>query len=86
MNIERVGNQNATIVTFGTKLQLLFSYSTPVAGWVGDTWFKADRFYSATTSRHVNQYLAGANAKEVSPEWIYKLVHSVTFNHDLLSL
>ncbi|NIP54369.1 MAG: hypothetical protein GWN13_14410 [Phycisphaerae bacterium] len=36
---------------------VLFSYATPVAGWVDGTKpFKTDTHYSATTTRHVNKY------------------------------
>jgi hypothetical protein len=55
--IQRVGNTAATVVRFGDT-EVLFSYETPVAAFIpGRGYIKTDRFFSVTTSRHINKYI-----------------------------
>ena len=56
---------NMTEVVFNDKITILFSYKTPVACF--NRWrfkvryvkcfYKTDKFWSVTTSRHINQWL-----------------------------
>jgi len=40
------------------KATILFSYKTPVAALIpGKGWIRTDRFYSNTTSKHINRWL-----------------------------
>lgn len=74
--IHPVGS-NQTEVDMGDGVIILYSYNTPVAAKVsfpdGEIHFlKTDRFYSRTTSKHVNAWL-GKNAEEVAQDIIDKL-------------
>lgn len=67
MKIQPVG-PNQTQLVIG-DLTVFFSYETPVAaqsaklGWIRDA-----HKYSKTTSRHVNKWLDGITARELSTE------------------
>ena len=58
---------NMTEVELADGTSVLFSYKTPVAACMGDGsgFIRTSRKWSVTTSRHINQWLAGAKAKEV---------------------
>lgn len=47
---------------------ILFSYSTPVAVLrkADHEYLRTDRFWSVTTSRHINKWLQGVEAQTVS--------------------
>jgi len=47
-------NKNEITLSDGT--QVLFSYQTPVAAWKEGEFFKTDKFWSKTTSRHINSW------------------------------
>tara|TARA_A100001035_G_scaffold81186_1_gene63137 strand:- start:43 stop:273 length:231 start_codon:yes stop_codon:yes gene_type:complete len=47
---------------------ILFSYSTPVAGYSDEGAFRTDKFYSVTTSKHINKYLGGKDVGKVVPQ------------------
>jgi hypothetical protein len=51
----------------GTEATVLFSYNTPVAARFGDNFYRTDRKWSVTTSKHINQWLAGRNA-QINPQ------------------
>lgn len=64
--IERVRRTAATIYRFDDGREVLFSYNTPVAGYMpGFGYFKTDTFWSVTTSRHINAYLREHNPSDV---------------------
>jgi len=52
---------------------ILFSYETPVAALrKGDhEYLRTDKFWSQTTSRHINKWLQGVEAQTVSQEYLY---------------
>lgn len=57
---------NRTELTLPTGAVVFFSYSTPVAAQLAQGGFvRTDKHYSVTTSRHINQWLEGANARTV---------------------
>ena len=57
---------NRTLLTFNDGTEVFFSYSTPVAGYKPNIGYvKTDKWYSSTTTRHINRYLNDAN---VNPE------------------
>ena len=59
-------------------VEVLFSYETPVAAFVaGESYIRSRHRYSATTSKHISQYLDGAPAREVSQEEIDALLLEV---------
>ena len=55
--------------------RVLFSYRTPVAAYVfGVGFIKTDKFWSVTTSRHINKWLDGGTPREVSQTYLDNLV------------
>ena len=71
---------NMTEVYTNNGEYILFSYSTPVAGQDKEGFFKTDRWYSTTTTRHINKYFNlewqtdPETAREVPQEYINSLV------------
>ena len=60
MRIKNYGGAHETLLEFDNDMQILFSYSTPVAGFIpGHGYFSVEEHYSKTTTRHVNKYHAG---------------------------
>ena len=59
-------NQNEVSINDGT--QIFFSYRTPVAAYLPEKGYvRTERFWSKTTSRHINKWLQGVNnVSEVS--------------------
>ena len=56
---------------------ILFSYSTPVAGYSDEGAFRTDKYYSVTTSKHINKYLGGKHIGKVVPQsYIDQLVEN----------
>jgi hypothetical protein len=55
------GNKNQITLSDGT--QVLFSYQTPVAAWKEGQFYKTDKFWSKTTSKHVNEWTHLATPK-----------------------
>ena len=47
---------------------ILFSYSTPVAGYSDEGAFRTDKYYSVTTSKHINKYLGGKHIGKGGPQ------------------
>ena len=61
-----------------SEARILFSYRTPVAAYIfGEGFVKTEQYWSVTTSKHINQWLEGVNAKEVNQEFISNLVGGV---------
>ena len=68
MKLKQLG-PNRTQLTYSDGLEVLWSYETPVAAKLADgTYVKTSTKWSATTSRHINQWLDGVNAVEVPQE------------------
>ena len=63
---------NKTELTYrnemGEDISILFSYQTPVAGYDEHGAFRTDEKFSATTSKHINQYLNGKDVGRVIPQ------------------
>lgn len=73
MKLQRQGSTNAIEVDKGDRV-VLFSYSTAVAVLVkGDAWYRTAQKYSVTTSRHINKWLDGVEAKTVPQAEIDRL-------------
>jgi hypothetical protein len=70
-------NPNCTEITVG-EYTILFSYKTPVAYHLeGKGYFKTSKKWSKTTLKHINQWLDGSNAIEVSQDELDKLGESL---------
>ena len=72
--MKKIGSNTSEVVVKGTSI--LFSYSTPVAGWDENGAFRTDKKFSASTSKHINKYLGGKEVgRVVEQEWIEGLVN-----------
>jgi hypothetical protein len=68
------GKGNSTIIVT-PKGTILFSYSTPVAALLSDgTWIKVSKFYSMTTSKHINTFLDGRRPELRDPQFFQDLL------------
>jgi len=59
--IKRIRNTSATLHTLDNGIQVLYSYSTPVACYFPEsnvTW-RTNEYYSVTTSRQLNEWCKG---------------------------
>ena len=65
---------NMSVLNMG-RTAVLYSYDTPVAGYDHEGAFKTAQWYSSTTTRHVNKYTAGDQARVVEQVYIDKLVN-----------
>ena len=66
-------NQNEVVLNNGDTI--FFSYRTPVAAYLSDKGYvRTEKFWSVTTSRHINKWLNGTNADEIAQEELNKLV------------
>lgn len=63
MKIKQIAS-NMTEATVN-NITLLYSYETPVAGYDDQGAFRTDEKFSRTTSKHINQYLGGADVGRV---------------------
>ena len=58
-----------------SEARILFSYRTPVAAYVfGEGFVKTEKFWSVTTSRHINKWLDGVTAEKVAQTYLDNLV------------
>ena len=59
--------KNQTELVYENGTRILFSYQTPVAGFIPQRgWIKTSHRYSVTTSRHVNRWLTDNGAFETA--------------------
>lgn len=65
MRIQQIASNMTELHT--ADAVILFSYSTPVAALrkADHEYLRTDRFWSVTTSRHINKWLQGVEAQEV---------------------
>ena len=57
---------NQTILIDNDQNEFFFSYETCVAGYnPGEGYWRTNEYYSRTTTKHINRYLDGVNAKLV---------------------
>jgi hypothetical protein len=73
--------KNLNILTLPRGVEILFSYQTPVAGSDDSGPFQTMNWYSATTTRHINEYLArfglnSKNARKVSQDYLEEWLES----------
>ena len=74
---------NMTVLELDNGTEILFSYSTPVAGNNNlSGFFVTEENYSRTTTRHINRYLSqydlGKGAKKISQATIDRMVTTTT--------
>ncbi len=67
MKVRNIGS-NMTEIEIGDKL-ILVSYETPVAcAIMGDGYYRTSKKWSATTTRHINKWLASHQGLDESKE------------------
>lgn len=71
LSVVQLGS-NQTLLTL-PHAQILFSYSTPVAARVQGTYYRTNKKYSSTTSKHINAWIAGRRAEQRDPAWFAQL-------------
>ena len=65
---------NQTSVSFNDGTEVFFSYKTPVAAYLPSKGYvKTEKFYSVTTSRHINKYLPTKDVPTVSETFLKQL-------------
>ena len=58
-----------------SEARILFSYRTPVAAYVfGEGYVRTEKWWSVTTSRHINKWIDGGTTKEVAQTYLDNLV------------
>ena len=57
---------NMTQITLNDGTQVLFSYQTPVACWIDGQFYKTEKKWSNTTTRHINKWTDCAVTKPQS--------------------
>lgn len=74
MNLKQLkANQTELHLDNGTVI--FFSYNTPVAAQLAEGGFvRTNKKWSVTTSKHINQWLEGVNAKGVAQEFLDSLI------------
>jgi len=74
MKVKSIGS-NQTEIHFICGTIVLVSYETPVAALLSSgRYIKTSTKYSRTTSKHINQWLSGTYAEEVSQEELNRIV------------
>ena len=66
MKISNVGSNMTQLTIDGAVV--LFSYETPVAACIDGEYVRTSKKWSVTTSRHINKWLNGVVAREVSQD------------------
>ena len=69
-NNEETTKGNKMLVIYPNRVSILYSYGVPVAGEDEFGYFKTDKSWSNTTSRHVNTYVGAARV--VSQDVLYR--------------
>jgi hypothetical protein len=73
MKLSRIG-ANQTCINHNNGTEVFFSYDTPVAVKLPNyEYLKTNVKYSVTTTKHINKWLDGVNAEEVSQDVINNL-------------
>lgn len=57
--------KEVAIISFKDGTEILTHYGTPIAGRINKQFVKTEHFHSVTTSKNINLYLQGVEAKTV---------------------
>jgi hypothetical protein len=63
MKLNHIGS-NQTLVTTASAV-VLFSYSTPVAAFINGEYYRTEKNWSKTTTRHINSWIGPIKAKKM---------------------
>ena len=73
MQLNKLGT-NQTEITLADGHKVFFSYNTPVACQTPDyEYYRTERKWSVTTSRHINKWLEGVNATTMPQDFFNTL-------------
>lgn len=61
LHLSNIGSNQTELTANGVRV--LFSYQTPVAAWINGEYFKTDKKYSNTTTKHINKWVHLASVK-----------------------
>jgi len=64
---------NQFVHTMPNGDETFFSYDTPVAARIGGKYYRTDKKWSNTTSKHISNYLGGEEAEEKPQEFFDNL-------------
>ena len=71
---------NKKVLWFNNGVQVLVSYSTPVAAYLpygdGSGYVRTETYYSKTTSRHINAWLENVATEKVNQSVLDKLIEA----------
>jgi hypothetical protein len=66
---------NTSVITLSNGTRVMFSYDTPVAAYVpGIGYMRTATHFSKTTSKHINEWLSGAEHTVVQQQEIERLL------------
>ena len=75
MKLHSFANNRTVLIFNGGTTEVFFSYETPVAGYSDKLGYvKTDKWYSSTTTRHINKYLGDLKHTVVSQSVINDLL------------
>lgn len=67
MNLTPLGSNKTELET--KRARILFSYKTPVAAWIAGKHYKTSKYWSRTTSKHINNWFEGySETAELKPQ------------------
>jgi len=61
MKLQNVGSNQTVLTIDGNRV--FFSYNTPVAAEIGGVFYRTEKKFSVTTSKHINKWLDGVKAE-----------------------
>lgn len=62
LQIKPIGSNQTELSANG--MQVLFSYQTPVAAWINGQYYKTNKKWSNTTTKHINMWVHLAVEKD----------------------
>ena len=75
MRIEQEGSNQTVVIV--DNANILFSYETPVAAIIDGDYYKTEKKWSRTTTRHINDWLDGDEATEKPQEFFDNLIKEI---------
>ena len=73
MKVKSIAKNQTVIIT--DSMDIFISYETPVACFInGQGYFRTDKKWSATTTKHINKWLDGAKAIEKDQSFFDNLI------------
>ena len=73
MKLKKIAN-NVTLIVLTDGTEILISYKTPVAAYRGDIFYRTEKKWSATTTKHINSWLGCIEATERPQEFFDELL------------